>query len=104
MNKVFAAADIALTQAQELLPLLKSTLCVPQNFFYGSRPASAGHTRRNAARPQNAGPVLSGSDLRASRPAGVTPPSPAFAASAAQAAGAVSPQVLASDKRWLALR
>ncbi len=62
VDKLLAAADIALTQAQIPLSFQQAALGVPQRFFFESRPSAAGHARYNAGTPQSGARVLFGSD------------------------------------------
>ena len=62
VDKLLAAADRALTQAQIPLSFQQAALGVPQRFFFESRPSAAGHARYNAGTPQSAARVLFGSD------------------------------------------
>ena len=76
VDKLLAAADIALTQAQIPLSFPQAALGVPQRFFSGSLPAAAGHARCNAGTPQSAAHVLFGSDPGTAPRVPSTPPNP----------------------------
>ena len=76
VDKLLTTADIALTQAQIRLSFPGAALGVPQRFFFESRPAAAGHARRNAGTPQSGGPTLFGSDPAPASRGPATPPNP----------------------------
>jgi hypothetical protein len=64
MDGSFAAAKEPLAQAQEVFPLLRIALLVPDPFFYGSPPVCGVRSRCNAGTPGNAvlAPLVSDRD------------------------------------------
>lgn len=64
MDGSFATAKEPLAQAQELFPLLRIALLVPDPFFYGSTPVCGVRSRCNAGTPGNAvlAPLVSDRD------------------------------------------
>ena len=87
VDKLLAAADRALTQAQIRLSFPWAALGVSQRFFSGSRPSAAGHARGNAGTPQSAARVLFGSDPGSAPRAPSTPPNPGVGDAGAPGAG-----------------